>query len=264
MTGSGQWALVTGASSGIGAAFAYELARRGTSVVLVARSADILEAIAATLIAKHGVKAEVVVADLTRPTGVRRVLDQLAVRGITVDILVNNAGVGLYGRFEQAPLALVTDQIQINIGALVELTHHYLPKMIERGHGAIINVASTAAFMPVPYLAIYAATKAFVLSVTEAIWAETQGTGVRVTAVCPGRTETAFFEVAGQDAAVGKAMKADRVVEIALDAVENGRCSTICGLNNWFRANSVRLLSRQMSARLLRYIMRPGHSSAAR
>jgi short-subunit dehydrogenase len=237
-------ALVTGASSGIGAAFARALAARGCRLVLVARSKDKLEAVAAAL----PVETEVLAADLSQPGVTLRPRS-------SVDILINNAGVGAYGRFEETPDP--SAQIQLNCASLVRLTQAFLPPMLERKSGVIINVASTAAFQPVPYMAVYGATKAFVLSFSEALWAETRGRGVEVLALCPGATETEFFATAGEGAAVGSREKPERVVARALRAVEAGRSYVISGRKNYLLAHTSRLLPRATSARLTERVMRP-------
>lgn len=157
-------ALVTGASSGLGAEFAEQLAAQGHDVILVARSGDRLAALAARLIAHHGVRAHVLVQDLAEPDAARRIADELAERGLNVDLLVNNAGFGTCGRFEEISWARDHDQLMVNVVALVDLTHLLLPGMLERGSGAVVNVASNAAFQPSPYFAVYSASKAFVLN----------------------------------------------------------------------------------------------------
>ena len=194
-------ALITGASSGIGEATARRLAQSGTHVVLVARSEPKLRALAAALAAEHGIRAAVVVVDLIQPGSGATVQRETAAQGIEVDVLVNNAGFGTYGPFETIPAAREQDKIAVNIAALVDLTHAFLPSMLQRGDGAILNVASTSAFQPGPYMAVYAATKAFVLSFTEALWAEYRNRGVHVAALCPGAVETPFFAALGDDRA---------------------------------------------------------------
>jgi uncharacterized protein len=261
MNYKGQRALVTGASSGIGAAFARELARRGTDLVLVARSHDKLTALADELSASFGVATEVAVADLAKPNAAIELAAELRGRGLQIDILVNNAGFGLFALLHEADDAALADMIRVNVAALVDLTRLYLPDMLERDRGAIINVASTAAFQPVPYMAVYGATKAFVLSFTEALWAETRGTGVRVTAICPGATDTAFFDVAGENAQVGRSMSPERVVHTALRALDRRSSTVVTGAGNWLLVNSPRLAPRQLVARIAGRTMRPaGHS----
>ena len=257
----GQRALVTGASSGIGAAFARELAERGCDLVLVARSQDKLTALADELSTSLGVATHVAVADLARPGAVTELAAELRDRGLQVDILVNNAGFGLHALLHRADAAMLADQIRVNIGALVDLTRCYLPGMIERDRGAVINVGSTAGFQPVPYMAVYGATKAFVLSFTEALWAETRGTGVAVTAICPGATDTGFFDVAGDDAVLGRRMSPERVVRTALRALDRRAPNAIPGVGNWLLANAPRFGPRRFVVRIVEHTMRPAKRS---
>ena len=247
MNYKGQRALVTGASSGIGAVFARELARRGADLVLVARSQDKLAALADDLSASFGIAADVAVADLAAPSAANDLAADLRRRDLQIHILVNNAGFGLFAQLHQADGAVLADMIRVNVAALVDLTRLYLPGMLERDHGAIVNVGSTAGFQPVPYMAVYGATKAFVLSFTEALWAETRGTGVRVTALCPGSTDTGFFDIAGDDAQVGHRVAPERVVQAAFRALDR-RSSTVVtgGLESWMLTNSSRLAPRQL------------------
>lgn len=248
---TGKTALVTGASMGIGAAFARELARRGARLVLVARSRDKLDALAAEL---GG--ARVIAEDLARPGAARRVFDAVAAAGIDVDVLVNNAGFGIHGAFSDVALTTHREAIDLNVGALVELSHAFLP-MLERRQGGVIHVASTAAFQPVPYMAVYGASKAFVLSFSEALWAEYRKRGVRVLALCPGATDTPFFSRAGETAAVGKKADAGDVVRLALTAFRKNRPSVVHGTANWVTAQTSRLATRAMTARISERVMRP-------
>jgi uncharacterized protein len=258
MNYKGQRALVTGASSGIGAVFARELARRGADLVLVARSQDKLAALADDLSASFGIAADVAVADLAAPSAANDLAGDLRRRDLQIHILVNNAGFGLFAQLHQADGAVLADMIRVNVAALVDLTRLYLPGMLERDHGAVINVASTAAFQPVPYMAVYGASKAFVLSFTEALWAETRGTGVRVTAICPGSTETGFFDIAGENAQVGRRIPPERVVHAALRAVDHRASTTVTGgAGNWVLTNAPRLAPRQFVARMAGRTMRP-------
>jgi short-subunit dehydrogenase len=262
MNYKGQRALVTGASSGIGAAFVRELASRGADLVLVARSGDRLTALAAELSREYGVRADVAVADLARPSAAEALASELSSRGIQIDILVNNAGFGFFAPLVQADGAVLSDMVQLNVAALVGLTRLYLPGMLARDRGAVINVGSTAAFQPVPYMAVYGATKAFVLSFTEALWAETRGTGVRVTALCPGSTDTGFFDVAGDDAQVGRRVAPEGVARAALRALDRRRSTVVTGgVGNWLITNSPRLAPRQLVARMAERTMRPENRS---
>jgi hypothetical protein len=262
MNYKGQRALVTGASSGIGAAFARELAGRGANLVLVARSRDKLNALAHELTTTFGVTADVAVADLAEPSAANELASELSSHGLQIDILINNAGFGLFARLDEADGAVLAEMIRVNVAALVDLTRLYLPAMLERDRGAIINVGSTAAFQPVPYMAVYGATKAFVLSFTEALWAETRGTGVRVTAICPGSTETAFFDIAGENAQVGKRIPPERVVQATLRALDRRASTTVTGgAGNWLLTNAPRLAPRQWVARMAARTMRPANPS---
>jgi len=242
---------VTGASMGIGATFARELARQGATVLLVARSRDKLERLAAELPGSH-----VLVEDLASPGAARRLFDAVTAKGLDVDVLINNAGFGAHGAFGELPLEAQSGQIALNVAALVELSHVFLP-MIERKRGGIIHVASTAAFQPVPYMAVYAATKAFVLSFSEALWAEYRPRGVRVLALCPGATETPFFARAGEAAAFGKKAAPEDVVRLGLKAFSAGRATVIHGTGNYFTSLISRFTSRELTAKVSARLMKP-------
>ena len=253
----GTSALVTGASSGLGEVFARELVKRGANVVLVARSQDKLEALAQELRGDFQVSVEVLACDLSEPGAGNGLAARVRERGVQVDVLVNNAGFGLFGLLHEADPARVAQEVQLNVAALTELTCAVLPGMRARDRGAIVNVASTAAFQPLPYMAVYGATKAYVLSFTEALWAETRGTAVRVTALCPGATDTAFFDTASDNASVGTRMSPEQVVAAAFRALERRRCSVVPGLTNRLLAGSTRLLPRQAVVRMSERTMRP-------
>jgi uncharacterized protein len=190
----GRTALVTGATKGIGRAYAHELASRGADVILVARSEQALSRVAADIHAQHDTTTVTIPADLGTADGTDRLLNELVADGLQVDLLVNNAGMGSVGPFLGNPLARHHRSIDLNITGLTTLTYHVGRSMVARGAGGIINVASTAAFQPMPYQASYAATKAFVLSFTEALAEELRGTGVHVMAAHPGGTDTSFFD----------------------------------------------------------------------
>ena len=256
----GSCALITGASSGMGAVFARELARRGADLVLVARSQGKLEALASELRASAHVTVHVEAADLAEPGAGRALAGRLAEQDRQVDVLVNNAGFGLFGPLDEADGQRIAQAVQLNVAAVTDLTCALLPGMRARDRGAIVNVASTAAFQPVPYMAVYGATKAYVLSFTEALWAETRNTGVRVTALCPGATDTSFFDVASEDASVGRRMAPEQVVKAALAAIEHRRSTVIPGLRNRMLANATRLTPRQFLARSAERTMRPKDS----
>jgi short-subunit dehydrogenase len=251
-------ALVTGASSGIGAVFARALAARGADLVLVARSVAKLEALAEELEAQHGGRALALPADLSRSEEVDRLLGELASRGIAVETLVNNAGFGTHGRLIDLDPAREREEIALNVGALVALTRALLPGMVARGRGAVVNVASIVAFQPVPYMATYAATKAFVLSFTEAVAEELRGTGVRALALCPGQTETAFFDQI-EEARVGAARTSEQVVATALRALDHGRVVVVDGLPNALMTFAVRFAPRSLVRRMAAALERPKH-----
>lgn len=245
-------ALITGASGGIGAAFAVELAQRQHNLILVARSEAKLQQLAAQLQQEFNILVEIIVQDLTVPGATNAVFDAVVQKGWTVDLLVNNAGFGDYGAFADRPLVKQVEILQLNIVALVELSHLFLLGMRQRKSGSIINVASIAAFQPMPYLSIYAASKAFVLSFSEALWAENKDLGVRVLAVCPGPTESDFFKAAefpeGLASSSGqKLVPADEVVRDALKALEKNESNVVTGgFLNQIIVNMPRLMPREL------------------
>ncbi len=227
-------ALITGASSGIGAAFARELAARKIDLILVARSQEKLQQLAEQLQEKFQIRTETIVQDLTQTGAARSLYDAIAQKGGTVDLLINNAGFGDYGAFADRELQRQVDMIQLNITALVELTYLFLPQMKQRGSGGIINVSSIAGFQPLPYMSVYAATKAFVLNFSEALWAENKDSGVRILALCPGATESNFFkEAAFPSSFAGKNKSgytsAEEVVRDALKALEKNHSTVVTG-----------------------------------
>jgi uncharacterized protein len=255
-------ALITGASSGIGAAFAEALAKRGMNVVLVARSEDRLLALANTLKSQYSIQADVMVQDLTQPDAATMVYKAVEALGIEVDLLINNAGFGDYGAFGDRPRQTQLDMVQLNIAALVDLTHQFLPQMQERRSGSILNIASIAGFQPMPYLSVYAATKAFVLSFSEALWAENQTTGVHIMAVCPGPTESRFFEVANFPQTLASdgqgIVSAEVVVQEALQALDKRQSNVVTGgMGNQMIVNAARFLPRQTLVNGIAKLFRP-------
>jgi short-subunit dehydrogenase len=256
----GSTALITGASSGIGEQFARQLAARGVNLVLVARREERLEAIANDLAQAHPeMSSTVMVADLSSGEAPERLVRELEKSQITVDLLINDAGVGSLTRFVDEDLDAALRQIQLDCISPVSLTGHLLPTTVARGRGGVINVASSAAFQPIPTMAVYAASKAFVLSFSEALWAETRTSGVRVLALCPGPTETQIFATASKEKQFltrGR-QTPEQVATFALRAYESG-CgpSAIPGLANRFLANGHRFFPRatmvQMAARNVR------------
>lgn len=226
-------ALVTGASSGLGAEFARQLAARGHDLVLVARSADRLEALAGRLREERGVRVDAFAHDLAEPGAPERVAADLAGVGIAIDLLVNSAGFGTAGRFEEIPAGQDTAQLMVNLVSLVGLTRLLVPAMLARGGGGVINVGSTAGFQPSPYFATYAAGKTFVLNFSMALREEYRGRGLRVLALCPGPTRTAFFDRLGERAAIGgRMMPAEAVVRAALRAFDRDRAYVVPGFGN--------------------------------
>jgi short-subunit dehydrogenase len=250
-------ALITGASSGIGEAFAETLAAKGSNLILVARSKGKLDGLASRLTRSCKVAAEVVVADLSEAGAPDKVFARVQKLGRHVDILVNNAGFGSHGHFHSLPMGKVQDMISLNVLTLARLTHLFLIPMVENHEGIIVNVASTAAFQPVPYMALYGASKAFVLSFSEALWAEYRSQGIRVLALCPGATQTEFFKVAGENAAMGKKRTAKSVVESAMRALDRGKSFVVDGRLNYLMTQSIRLAPRAVVARSAARIMAP-------
>lgn len=239
----GRTALVTGASSGIGLEYAKELAKRGANLILVARRKAQLETLASQLTSQHGVSVVTIDMDLATLTAGQELADRLAAADLTPEIVINNAGFGTNNRFENEDRAKIQQEIVLNVATLVDLSAAFLPSMLKNNFGAIVNIASTAAYQPVPGMAVYAATKAFVLSFTSALWGEVQGTNVRVLTVSPGATATEFFDVA-QAKPLGNLAPVIDVVRTtfrALDAKAFGP-SVIIGGRNWFMASVSRLL----------------------
>lgn len=243
--------LITGSSTGIGAAFARKLALRGRNVLLVARSEDKLITLCNELGRISGVRAQYFVLDLTEPDARLELFEETKRRGLEIDMLVNNAGFGSMGDFARLDLSNELKMIDLNVTALVELTHHFLIPMRERKQGSIINVASTAGFQSVPYMATYAATKAFVLSFSEALWEENRKHGVHVMALCPGVTETNFFEASKMDRPPMRTIQtAEEVVDVALRGLARRKSSVVSGWTNFLMVETERLVPRSMVIKL--------------
>jgi short-subunit dehydrogenase len=253
---SGATAVVTGASSGIGAELATALARRHCDLVLVARREDRLRDLATQLEQAHGIQARVVTADLSVPAEVERLLDAI---DAPIDVLVNNAGFATHGTFVEQDATRLSDEVAVNVGAVVGLTRALLPAMVQRRRGVVLNVASTAAFQPIPYMAVYGATKAFVLSFTEALWGELEGTGVDVLALCPGATDTEFFDVAGESASVGGRQTPSQVAATAMRGLDRRKPppSVVSGIANAWSARLPRFLPRRTAIRVTRALVAP-------
>lgn len=259
MLDSVKLALITGASRGIGAAFARRLAALGKDLVLVARSEPELRALAEDLSFRHGIQAHVIAADLARPSAAAAIFAETERLGLEVDLLVNNAGFARVGAFAEVPLDVWTRMVCLNVSTLMELAHLYLPAMRQRKRGGIINVASNAAFQPVPYMSVYAATKAFVLHFSEGLAQEVKLDGVRILALCPGATATNFWSVAGALEGQTRIMTSpDRVVTVALRALEQGRTFVVPGLGyKWLAFASSRLAPRWLVAAIAGRLFRP-------
>ena len=249
--------LITGASSGIGRAFAHKVAAAGGNLVLVARREDVLIDLATELTVAHAVRATVIAQDLNQPEAGQQLFDELQRRGLEIDVLINNAGLGIHGDLATTELSRATTQIGVNVTSLTTLTALLLPAMVARHQGAIINVASTAAFQPVAHMAVYSATKAYVLSFTQALWRETRGTGVDVLALCPGATDTAFFDTAGDAAAVGARRAPAQVVDSAFRALERGKHTVVDGRGNAFVAWLAPRLPRRLTLEIAERSVRP-------
>ena len=248
-------ALVTGASTGIGRELSRVLAREGHDLVITARSHETLEQLAHDLTREHGAAVHPIAANLAAPGMAETLVAEIAAAGLRVDVLVNNAGVGLYGLFADTPLDDEQRMIQLNVVSLVTLTKLCLPGMLQRGSGRILNVASTAAFLPGPRMAVYYATKAFVLSFSEALADELRDTGITVTALCPGPTQSQFQETARMQRSRltrGTIMDADTVAEAGYRGMMQGRAVVVPGLTNRLVPVLVRLLPRRVMTMLSR------------
>ncbi|HEX6023599.1 MAG TPA: SDR family oxidoreductase [Solirubrobacter sp.] len=235
MTTATPTALVTGTSSGIGVALAGELASRGRDLTLVARREDRLRATAEELSAKHGVNVDWIAADLADASDRDRLVAEVANRGRVVDVLVNNAGMGTIGLFHELPVEREIGQVRLNVEAVVALCGAFIPGMVERGRGKVLNVASVSGFMPVPQQATYAASKAFVLTFTESLTLDLDGTGVTATALCPGPVKTEFEGII-DGLPKHLYVEPERVAREAIDGLENGDRTVIPGGGNKMNA----------------------------
>jgi short-subunit dehydrogenase len=256
---AGEVVLVTGASSGIGAELARVFAREGATLVLVARSAGKLGTLAGELSRDHGVRVSVVPADLAVPGAARRVYDRLEAEGIRVDVLVNNAGFGFRGPFVQIDAQAQVDMIQVNVAAPTHLARLFLPGMIERGRGGILNVASAAGFQPGPWMNVYYATKAYLLHFSEALADEVSGSGVTVTCLAPGPTRTGFGELADMEATrlfkLGT-MTAAEVAEAGHRAFRRGHALVVPGIRNGIIPYAARITPRFLMRKIAGYLNR--------
>jgi len=260
-TGNGQTALVTGASAGIGVDLAECFADDGYNLILAARTERALRDVADRLAKSYAITATAIAADLQAIGGGKRLADEIAKRGLAVDVLVNNAGYGHAGAFNGSDVAVQLGMIDLNDRALVELTHIYWPGMLARRRGGVLNVASTAAFQPGPLMAIYYASKAFVLSFSEALWEEARGTGVKVSCLCPGPTVSKFRERAGTNkvrlSQAGTPMPSMDVARMGYDAWQANTRVIVTGARNRMMATLVRFMPRTMVLRAVRNLQSP-------
>jgi short-subunit dehydrogenase len=238
---NGRWALVTGASAGIGAELARELAGRGAKLILTARRKERLEALAAELTAR-GTETRIVAADLNDREAPQQIYDATEGAGITVDILINNAGLGQFGAFYSTPMEQELSQVRVNCEAVVHLTRLFVPRMVERKRGWVLVVASTASFQPVPYLSTYAATKVFDRFFAQALAAEVAQFGIKVTTLCPGPTESEFWEVSRASAFKRKVQPAAEVAHLGIEALVRGKRTIIANVEGRLTAFLVRFL----------------------
>lgn len=245
--------LITGASSGIGEAFARRLAAEKHNLFLVARSEEKLQKLCEELSQKHDISANYAAVDLIEVDSDFEVFERTEKLGLEIDWLINNAGFGSMGDFSDLDLERELEMIELNITALVALTHHYLKKMRERGRGTIINVSSTAGAQPIPFFATYAASKAFVTSFTEAIAEENRPYGIRIMALCPGTTDTGFFEASGIEnpIAVKGLQTPEQVVDAAMRAIRSGKQKAISGWTNYLVAAAVNVLPNWLITRVM-------------
>ena len=254
----GKWALITGASAGIGVALAEELASGGAKLVLTARRKDRLDELARRLAATYKISTEVFPADLADPSAPETIFAFTKEKGIEIDLLINNAGFGQYGEFHSIEKQRFLDMVQVNCHAVVHLTRLYLPEMVARRRGDVLILASTASFQAVPYISVYAATKAFDLLFAEGLAEEMKPYGVRVCALCPGSTESEFLVVAGQEKFKLKAETAEKVARTGLKALAAGKSYVISGLGNYLGAQSQRLVPRRLVTKIAAEMFKPG------
>ncbi len=259
--GDGQTALVTGASGGIGADLAECFAKDGYDLILAARSGAALGNVAKKLGDKYRVKATAIAIDLGVQGAGKTLADDIRARGLKVDVLVNNAGYGIAGPFDGSSEAEQLGMIDLNVRALVELTHEFWPQMLKNRRGGVLNVASTAAFQPGPLMAVYYASKAFVLSFSEALWKETEGTGVHVSCLCPGPTVSGFRERAGTGktrlSLAGTPMGSAPVARMGYRGLQRNKRVVITGLRNRVMARSVAFTPRKVILNIVKHLQSP-------
>jgi short-subunit dehydrogenase len=259
--GRGQTALITGASGGIGVDLAACFARDGYHVIVTARSEAALKDVAARLAREHGVAATPIANDLGATSGGQRLAEKIAAQGLTVDVLVNNAGYGHAGALTSSDLETQLGMIDLNVRALVELTHLFWDGMLQRRRGGVLNVASTAAFQPGPLMAVYYASKAFVLSFSEAVWEEARGTGLKVSCLCPGPTKSGFRDRAGTGktrlAVASAAVPSLPVAEEGYRGWQKNKRVVVTGARNKLLAQVAQVLPRRSVLRMVRELQSP-------
>ncbi|MCY2966809.1 MAG: SDR family oxidoreductase [Planctomycetota bacterium] len=253
------WGLITGASSGIGAEFARQLAARGMHLVLVARREQRLRELANELQVAHGTKCEIIVSDLAKPGEPAKVLADVRAKGIEVELLVNNAGFGMVSGIDETEVDRALELIRLNVSTLTEMTLLVVKDQVVRGHGGVINIGSVVAFQPVGYMGVYAASKAYVLHFSEALWAEVRPRGVTVTTLCPGTTRTEFFDVSGVPGWAEKNRSQDvkTVVRTGLAAFDKRKQYVVSGWINYILSLAVRLATRATVVKGSMSVFRP-------
>lgn len=256
--GTGQTALITGASAGIGIDLAECFAKGGYDLIITARTEPALREVAERIAKAHNVKVTPIAADLGLPNAGARLAAEIAQRGLTVDVLVNNAGFGQAGPFAETPIEPQVGMVDLNVRALVELTHIYWKGMLAKKRGGILNVSSMSAFQPGPLMSIYYASKSFVLSFTEALWEEARGTGVKVSCLCPGPTVSQFHGRAGTDktrlAKTSKPMASMPVAQEGYVAFQNNKRVAVTGLQNKFLVGAIKMMPRGLVLRIVRHL----------
>ncbi len=254
-----RWALITGASSGIGAEFAVQLAARGMHLIMAARRRDRMTELARELNTRHGTRCHIAEIDLSEPDAGELLFGELQRMGVEVELVVNNAGIGLIGQIESTDPAEVRSMLSLNLLTLTDLTYRFLPGMLERQHGAIINISSQAAFQPVAFMSAYAASKSYILHFSEALWAEARSRGVTVMALCPGVTRTKFFDHAGAPGWLEKhiSQTPTRVVKLGLRALEKRRQYVVPGWKDYLMTLLVRLMTRRTAVNESKRYFRP-------
>lgn len=248
-------ALITGASSGIGKTFAYELAKKGLNIVLTARSEEKLAEISKDLIAKYGVKVSFITSDLSELSGSTKIYEELQKQHIKIDLLINNAGIGKWSNFLEENIDVYEKMLNLNIQSVVKLTHLLLPDMLKAKNGGIINISSTGALQPCPYIAVYCASKAFVLSFSEAIHGEYSQKGIKITAICPGNTKTEFQKTANANTTGMSYDSTEKVVIESIKALLKNKTNKIIGFNNYLQSFLPRLLPRKTVVNIVKNLM---------